>query len=178
MDNIENLKYPIGRFEYGQTYNADINKANIQIVAALPSKLFNVISSLTEDQLETPYRPDGWTIRQTVHHLADSHINAYMRFHSALTVDNPTIAGYAENLWAELPDGKVAPVDWSLQLIKNLHLRWVMLLNSLTETQLERTYYHAGYDRTFVLKEVLGLYAWHSEHHYQHIRRTCDRNGW
>jgi len=175
---MEELKYPIGRFEHGGTYTPETNKSNIQIIGALPSKLFNLVQPLTEEQLETPYRPEGWTIRQTVHHIADSHINAYMRIHSALTSDNPTVAGYKENLWAELPDGKTAPVEWSLQLIKNLHLRWVLLLNSMSEADFERTYYHAGYDKTFVLKEVVALYAWHSEHHYQHIKKLCERNNW
>ena len=125
---MEELKYPIGRFEYGQIYTPEITKANIQIIGALPSKLFNLVQSLSEAQLETTYRPEGWTVRQTVHHITDSHINAYMRCHSAMTADNPTIAGYNESLWAELPDGKTAPVEWSLQLLKNLHLRWVLLL--------------------------------------------------
>lgn len=175
---MENLKYPIGRFEFGKTYNKAETQAQIQTISALPSKLFNVVNVLTEAQLETPYRPGGWTVRQTVHHVADSHINAYTRFKLALTEHNPAIKPYQEGLWAELPDGKGAPVDWSLQLLKYVHLRWVMLLNSLTEQDLERTYFHPETKRVFPLSEVLALYAWHSEHHYEHINQLCIREGW
>jgi uncharacterized damage-inducible protein DinB len=175
---MENLKYPIGRFEFGKTYSKAETNAQIQTISALPSKLFNVVNVLTEAQLETPYRPGGWTVRQTIHHVADSHMNAYMRFKLALTEENPTIKPYEEGLWAELPDGKTAPVGWSLQLLKYVHLRWVMLLNSLTEQDLERTYFHPETKRTFPLSEVLALYAWHSEHHYEHINQLCMREGW
>lgn len=175
---MENLKYPIGRFQLGKSYSMDETKSQIQTISALPSKLFNIVNSLNETQLETPYRPDGWTIRQTVHHIADSHLNAFARFKLALTEDNPTIKPYEEHLWAELADGKTAPVDWSLQLLKYVHLRWIMLLNSLTEAHFQRTYLHPETKRVFPLQEVVALYAWHSEHHYAHIHNLCIREGW
>lgn len=175
---MENLKYPIGRFVSGKTYTEAETRAQIQTISALPSKLFNVINVLNEAQLETPYRLEGWTILQTVHHIADSHMNAYIRFKLALTEENPAIKPYEEVLWAELADGKTAPVDWSLQLLKYVHLRWVMLLNSLTEADLQRTYFHPETKRVFPLREVIALYAWHSEHHYEHINQLCIREGW
>ncbi|MFN8346514.1 MAG: putative metal-dependent hydrolase [Spirosomataceae bacterium] len=175
---MENLKYPIGRFEFGKTYSKAETTAQIQTISALPSKLFNIVNVLTNDQLETPYRPGGWTVLQTVHHIADSHMNAYLRFKWALTEENSTIKPYEEGLWAEFADGKAAPVDWSLQLLKYLHLRWVMLLNSLTERDLERTYFHPESKLTFPLHQVVALYAWHSEHHYEHIHQLCIREGW
>jgi len=175
---MENLKYPIGRFELGKTYTMAETKSQILTISALPSKLLNVVNVLNEAQLETPYRPEGWTVRQTVHHIADSHLNAFARFKLALTEDNPTIKPYEEHLWAELADGKTAPVDWSLQLLKYVHLRWILLLNSLTDADFQRTYLHPETKRIFTLQEVVALYAWHSEHHYEHIHQLCIREGW
>ncbi|AXE18147.1 putative metal-dependent hydrolase [Runella rosea] len=175
---MESLKYPIGRFQTGKTYTMAETQSQIQTISALPSKLFNIVNPLSASQLETPYRPGGWTVTQTVHHVVDSHMNAYIRFKLALTEDNPFIKPYEEALWAELADGKGAPLDWSLQLLKYLHLRWVMLLNSLTETELQRTYFHPETKRVFALQEVVAMYAWHSEHHYEHIHQLCLREGW
>ncbi|MEZ4901080.1 MAG: putative metal-dependent hydrolase [Spirosomataceae bacterium] len=175
---MENLKYPIGRFEFGKTYTMAETKSQILTISALPSKLFNIVNVLNEAQLETPYRPEGWTVRQTVNHIADSHLNAFIRFKLALTEDNPTIKPYQEQLWAELADGKTAPVDWSLQLLKYVHLRWIMLLNSLDKSDFQRTYTHPESKRVFTLQEVAALYAWHSEHHYEHIHQLCIREGW
>lgn len=174
----ESLRYPIGQFEYGKIYTPAETKSQIQTISALPSKLFNAVNPLTEAQLDTPYRPGGWTVLQTVHHVADSHMNAYIRFKLALTEENPSIKPYEEALWAELADGKGAPVDWSLQLLKYVHLRWGVLLNSLTDTDLARTYFHPESKRVFGLREVIAMYAWHSEHHYEHINRLCLREGW
>ncbi|TAF92877.1 MAG: putative metal-dependent hydrolase [Cytophagia bacterium] len=175
---MEHLQYPIGRFEYGQTYTPAQTKSQIQTINALPSKLFNIVNTLNESQLETPYRPNGWTVRQVVNHVADSHMNANIRFRLALTEENPTIKPYEEALWAELPDGKTAPVEWSLQLLKYVHLRWGLVLNSMNEADFARTYFHPETKRRFELREAVALYAWHSEHHYQHIRQLCLREGW
>jgi DinB superfamily len=175
---MQDLRYPIGDFVYGRSYTEVETRAQIMEISALPSKLFNRVNGMTEAQLETPYRPDGWTVRQLVHHIFDSHTNAYTRFKLALTEDNPTIRPYEEQLWAELADGKSAPVDWSLKLLQYLHLRWVVLLNSLTPTDLDRTYYHPGTQKQLTMREVIALYAWHSEHHYEHINQLCVRNGW
>lgn len=170
--------YPIGRFEQDKVYSFANTQAHIQIISALPSKFINVVSGLEESQLETPYRPEGWTVRQTIHHVADSHIHAYMRFKRATTEQNPDVTGYDQDLWANLNDGKSAPVEWSLKFLQYLHLRWVLFMTSLTESDLKRTYYHTGYNRSFTLQEAIALYAWHSEHHYEHINQLCIREGW
>lgn len=174
----EDLRYPIGRFQKQEHYSADEVKSNIQIISAIPSKFMNLLGGWDEEKLDTPYRPDGWTIRQLVHHMADSHMNAYIRFRLALTEDSPTIKPYKENLWAELPDAKSAQVDLSLQLLKYIHLRWVLLMNSMDEADLARTYVNPDTGRIYPLAEVIALYAWHSEHHYQQAFTLAQRNHW
>lgn len=178
MTDLESLRYPIGHFARSETYSADEVKSNIQIISAIPSKFINLLGSWDEEKLDTTYRPDGWTVRQLVHHVADSHINAYVRFRLALTEDNPTIKPYHEDRWAELPDAKSAPVDLSLQLMKQVHLRWVLLMNSMDADDLARTYHHPDTDRSVPLAEVIAMYAWHSEHHYQQAFSLADRMGW
>lgn len=178
MDALEQLRYPIGYFDYGKRYSIQQTKSNIQIISALPSKFINLLGSWDEAKLDTPYRPDGWTVRQLLHHVADSHMNAYSRYRLAMTEDNPTIRPYNEAAWAELPDAKSAPAELSLQLMKYIHMRWVLLLNSLSETDLERTFYHPGSNYTFTLEESIAHYAWHSEHHYQHAFQLAERNKW
>ncbi|NIJ51964.1 YfiT family bacillithiol transferase [Dyadobacter arcticus] len=175
---LEQLKYPIGEFESQDSYTAAEVKSNIQIISALPSKFINLLSNWEDDRLNTPYRPDGWTVRQLIHHVADSHINAYTRCRLAMTEDNPTIKPYEEQLWAELPDAKTAQIELSLQLMRYVHLRWVLLLNSMDETDLARTYTHPATGRVFRLDEVIANYAWHSEHHYQHAFTLAARNNW
>ncbi|OIN58737.1 YfiT family bacillithiol transferase [Arsenicibacter rosenii] len=171
------LRYPIGDFEYGKSYSFEDIKAAIAAIAVLPFNLTELVGKWGDDRLDTPYRPEGWTVRQLVHHIADSHLNAYVRTKLALTEENPTIKGYEEAEWAKLPDSalSVAP---SLVIISNLHLRWVTVLESLTEADFDRTYYHPGYQRSFRLGEVMALYAWHSEHHYQHIYQLAKREQW
>lgn len=174
----QDLRYPIGRFQRNEHYSVDEVKSNIQIISALPSKFMNLLGGWDDEKLDTPYRPDGWTIRQLVHHMADSHMNAYVRFRLALTEDAPTIKPYKENLWAELPDAKSAQVELSLQLLKYIHLRWVLLMNSMDEADLARTYVHPETGRIYPLSEVIALYAWHSEHHYQQAFALGQRNHW
>ena len=175
---LEVLQYPIGRFKASDSYPPEDVRTNIQIISALPSKFINLLGGWTEEQYDTHYRPDGWTIRQLIHHVADSHINAYVRFRLALTENNPTIKPYKEDRWAELPDAKTAQVDLSLQLLKNVHLRWVLLMNSMDAADLARTYTHPETGRTIRLDGVIALYAWHSEHHYQHAFTLAEREGW
>jgi hypothetical protein len=176
--DLEQLRYPIGEFKSQDSYTWAEVKSNIQIISALPSKFINLLGGWDDDKLNTPYRPGGWTVRQLVHHVADSHINAYTRCRLALTEDNPVIKPYEEHLWAELPDAKMAQVELSLQLLRYVHLRWVLLLNSMDEKDLARTYVHPATNRTFRLDEVIANYAWHSEHHYQHAYRLAARNNW
>ncbi len=177
MSDLQDLKYPIGDFVYGQTYSAEETKQHIAIIDELPVKLTELVGKWGDDRLDTPYRPEGWTVRQLVHHVADSHMNAYVRTKLALTETNPTISPYEEGKWAKLPDAALA-VAPSLVILKNLHLRWVTVLEALTGTELSRTYFHPGNQRIFDLREVIALYAWHSEHHYQHAFRLAQRNGW
>jgi hypothetical protein len=176
--DLEQLKYPIGKFIPQDSYTPAEVKSNIQIISALPSKFINLLGNWEIDRLDTQYRPDGWTIRQLVHHVADSHINAYTRCRLAMTEDNPVIKPYEEQLWAELPDAKTAQIELSIQLLRYVHLRWVLLLNSLDETDLARTYTHPASGRVTRLDEVIANYAWHSEHHYQQAFQLAARNNW
>ena len=175
---LEQLKYPIGKFIPKLEYSEANIKSNIQIISALPSKFINLLGNWDAEKLDTPYRPDGWTVRQLIHHVADSHINSYVRFRLALTEDSPTIKTYKEDLWAELPDAKTAQIDLSTQLLRYVHLRWVLLLNSMNEIDFAKTYVHPVSNKIFRLDEVIALYAWHSEHHYQHAYQLAVRNNW
>lgn len=177
MTDLDSLRYPIGNFAYGQPYtHAQVREA-IDQISHLPHRLTELVGKWGDDRLDTPYRPGGWSVRQLVHHVADSHMNAYVRTKLALTEDNPTISPYEEGEWAKLPDSMLS-VSHSLVILSNLHNRWVAVLNGLTEDQFARTYYHPGSQRTFTLGEVTLLYQWHGEHHYQHAYRLAERNGW
>jgi hypothetical protein len=179
MENrdIESLRYPIGKFEYGQSYTFDQTQAHIATIATMPHDLTALVGKWGDDRLDTPYRPGGWTVRELVHHVADSHLNAYVRTKLALTEATPTIKPYEEGEWAKLPDSKLS-IAPSLVILSNLHLRWVTILEALTEADLQRTYYHPASAREFALSEVIALYAWHGEHHYQHARTLGERNNW
>lgn len=174
---LTDLRYPIGEFTARETYSSDETKQHISAIANLPAKLTELVGNWTDDRLNTPYRPDGWTVRQLVHHMADSHINGYVRTKLALTEDNPTVRPYEEGEWANLPDSKldIAP---SLVLLKSLHLRWATTFDSLTEAELQRTFYHPGSNRLFTLAQQAANYAWHGEHHFQHANTLAERNGW
>ena len=161
-------RYPIGRYQPPAVITAEHRAEWIAELQALPGHLTDVISGLTEQQLNTPYRPGGWTVRQVVHHIADSHLNSYTRFRLALTEDSPVIKPYGESLWAELWDAKEAPVAPSLALIEGLHARWTLLLSRLSETDFARTFKHPDIGEVR-LDWTLGLYAWHSRHHVAHI---------
>lgn len=175
--DLDKLRYPIGDFVYGSVFTPEQTQEHIAAIEGLPKKLTDLVGKWADDRLDTPYRPEGWTVRQVVHHLADSHINAYVRVKKALTEENPTISPYEEGDWANQADYRltIAP---SLVILSNLHLRWVTILKTLTTDQLQRTYYHPGSQRIFPVSEVIGLYAWHGEHHYQHIYQLAIRNGW
>lgn len=167
-------RFPIGKFDATNYSSRDENQ---QTIATLPSKLRAAIDGLTDEQLDTPYRDGGWTLRQTVHHVADSHINSLCRFKLALTEDPaPTIRPYHEDRWAELADSRM-PVDVSLKIIEGVHSRWASLLDSMTEDDFAREFVHPETGR-WTLERVLGLYAWHSMHHTAHITAARDRLGW
>ena len=171
------LRYPIGPFKLdGAVSSEDIQRAIAQISEA-PAQLRAAVAGLTPDQLDTPYRPGGWTVRQVVHHVPDSHLNSYCRFKLALTEDEPTIKPYREEQWAELSDSRDTPVEVSLALLESLHQRWVTLLKSLGPTEFERTFRHPAIG-IVTLAQNACLYAWHGRHHTAHVTSLRERMQW
>ncbi|HEY8259504.1 MAG TPA: putative metal-dependent hydrolase [Gemmatimonadales bacterium] len=175
---MEDLRYPIGKFAHAGPLTAADRKACIERIAAAPRSLRAAVAGLTDAQLDTPYRPEGWTVRQVVHHVPDSHLNAYTRLRLALTEPVPTIRPYEEARWAELPDARSGPVEVSLGLLEALHARWVLLLRQLGAGDWPRTFIHPEHRREMTLDELLAMYAWHGEHHVAHITRLRERKGW
>ncbi len=173
---LEDLRFPLGRFEMPAEPIAASTDA-IERIAALPGELRGAVTGLSDEQLDTAYRPDGWTLRQVVHHIADSHLNSYVRFKLAATEDRPRVLLYDEALWAELEDGCRAPVELSLTLLESLHRRWVLFLRSLDEAGLGRTFVHPDYGELTLAQNVL-IYAWHGRHHVAHITGLRHRRGW
>lgn len=169
------LRYPIGRFETPKRINKQELSRCIRVIAGFPKEIAMEVLTLTEEQLSTPYRKDGWTVRQVVHHCADSHMNAFIRCKLALTEESPVIKPYHEGLWAELPDS-ATHLEPSLNLLIGLHERWVILLESLDEEDLKRTYVHPQHERLIPLSEVICLYAWHCRHHLAHITLVTKTN--
>ena len=172
------LWYPIGRFALDGEVSEERRAGWITELSEAPAQLRAAVHGLSDEQLETPYRPGGWSLRQVVHHLPESHLNAYTRFKLALTEDTPTIRQYEEARWAELPDTALTPIGVSLMLLESLHRRWVVLLKSMDEREWRREFYHPEQERTMRLDRVLALYAWHGKHHIAHIVSTRDRMGW
>lgn len=166
---LEQLKYPIGRFQFDEEADESRCQLWISALASLPSELRLAVAGLSDEALDTPYRPGGWTLRQVVHHLADSHANAYIRFKLAVTEEHPHIRPYAEADWAECEDAKFAPIGVSLDLLNALHQKLVLFLKTLKLEDFERTYFHPEHQKTFNLKYLLGLYAWHGAHHLAQI---------
>jgi hypothetical protein len=166
---MEHLKYPVGKFEYGKSYSYADNQKHISTIEAFPNELKELVAQLTPSQLKKSYRENGWTACQIIHHIADSHINAYIRTKLTLTEDAPTIKPYDQDLWANMEDGKNAPIEISLSIIEKIHQRWVILLRTLSAADLQRKYVHPEYNREFKLNELLALYAWHGKQHYAHL---------
>ncbi|HYM20032.1 MAG TPA: bacillithiol transferase BstA [Candidatus Kapabacteria bacterium] len=171
------LRYPIGEFEPKDSYSIAERAANITTIRELPQKLVRAVETLNDSQLDTPYRDGGWTVRQVVHHLPDSHMNAFIRQRLALTENNPTIKPYDEAQWATFTDNTRAPVALSLSLISGLHERWALMLESLTEEQLHRTYEHPE-SGVWTLEQSIADYAWHCDHHLAHITELKKRMNW
>lgn len=176
--SIEELKYPIGKAHLPDEIDADLIKQWIQILERFPEKLTDLVQNLDEIQLDTPYREGGWTIRQVVHHLVDSHTNSYIRFKWTLTEEKPLIKAYFEDRWAELADSKEAPVEMALQSLRALHAKWTWLLRRLDDKQLKRCFVHPEGNKRVSLEQNIGIYAWHSEHHYAHIENLLKRKNW
>jgi hypothetical protein len=171
------LRYPIGKFKYeGPPTPEQRQELHLHIEQA-PARLRAAVKGLSEEQLDTPYRPDGWTVRQVAHHIPDSHMNAYVRFKLALTEDEPLIKPYAEDRWARLADTQATPVEVSLTLLDSLHNRWVRLLRLLQPEDWKRTFRHPDLGLV-TLEKNLALYAWHGRHHVAHIENLRERKGW
>ncbi len=166
---MDKLRYPIGRYAFIPDYSDVTISAWIDVIEAFPHDLNTLIGKMSESQLGEQYRPDGWTVRQVVHHVADSHINAYVRFKKVITEDTPTVQPYAQPDWAKLEDGLNADVQISLDLLLALHRRWVIFLRSLNPEDFERTYLHPEHGGENKLVYMLGLYAWHCRHHLAHV---------
>ncbi|MBT2738462.1 YfiT family bacillithiol transferase [Bacillus sp. ISL-7] len=170
------MKYPIGKFQFDGDITKGVTKDWINEIEELPSLLRDAVKYLDNEQLDTPYRSGGWTLRQVIHHLADSHMNAYVRFKLALTEEKPVIKPYDETKWAELSDYKL-PIDISLSLLEALHKRWTNLLRSLSPADMEKTFIHPDSGEVSVGKNI-GIYAWHGRHHLAHITSLCSRKSW
>lgn len=170
------LRYPVGPFKIEGEISSELISGWITEIENAPRLLREAVKDLQDDQLDTPYRPGGWTVRQVVHHLPDSHLNSYVRLKLALTEERPVIKPYQENKWAELADSNL-PVEVSLQLMEALHSRWVSILRTLTTSELEKTFYHPESGENSIAK-MIALYAWHSRHHIAHITTLRERMVW
>lgn len=171
------FQYPIGKFQPpGKVSNQD-RQTFIQQIGEAPAALWSAVTGLSEEQLDTPYRDGGWTVRQVVHHLADSHMNAFVRFKLAMTEDQPAVKTYEQQLWAELPDAKTVPVAVSLNLVDSLHKRFAVLLRAMAASDFARTLNHPELG-VVPLDQYLALYAWHGRHHVAHITSLRERKGW
>jgi len=175
---LEYLRFPIGHFNCPEMITQDHLNTWIYVLETFPENLKNIVNNLSQEQLDTSYREGGWTIRQVVHHVADSHHHSYVRFKWALTEDKPVIKYYYEQLWAELNDAKTAPIDLSLNHLSAVHAKLVYLLKGLTNEQLSKVFIHPEHNEEVVLKKNVGIYAWHSQHHFAHIKNLLDRKGW
>jgi hypothetical protein len=176
-DQAIDPRYPIGKY-LPQPYSEEQMKEWLNDIKFLPTSLENAILNLDEAQLNTPYREGGWKIKQVVHHLADSHMNAYIRYKLALTEDNPTIKPYKEKLWAELQDSENLPVNISLTLLHALHARWHETIRHLKKDDWNRTIFHPEHKKEISLWHMLGMYSWHGKHHVAHITAAKEKNGW
>ncbi|AWX43450.1 Putative metal-dependent hydrolase [Flagellimonas maritima] len=175
---LEKLRYPIGKYIIPESITEKQLEEWITILENLPQRLTAMVTSLSDGQLETPYRPGGWTVRQLIHHISDSHHHSYIRFKWALTEDKPIIKPYFEKEWAELFDAKSAPIQMSLDHLKAVHAKLVYLLKGLTKENLQRKFIHPDGNTETTLEENVGRYAWHGSHHSAHIKNLIDKEGW
>ncbi|MCA6066357.1 putative metal-dependent hydrolase [Chryseobacterium sp. RG1] len=178
MNNIDQKRFPIGEFLQPENITREQLTDAIDTISDFPKRLKKLVENMSDEQLDTPYREGGWTIRQVINHLADSHINSFTRFKLALTEDNPTIKPYEEAKWAELADSVTMPIKPALRMIKGTHQRWSVLLKSLSEEQFNRTFHHPEQNINYTLKNSATLYAWHCNHHFAHIENLKNEKGW
>ncbi len=174
----DNTKYPVGEFIHPEKTSEEHINGWIEEIEKFPAILRATVDNWSREQLSTKTKPDGWMVVQVIHHLADSHMNSFIRFKLALSEDNPTIKPYAEDRWAELADGKDLDVEDSLQILDGLHKRWVILLRSLYIKDLQKTFFHPEHKKRFFLDATIGLYAWHGRHHLGFIQNLKTRMGW
>jgi len=177
QQELDLLRYPIGRFVKPSGPSKELISQHIEIISQYPALLKKEAAGLTAEELKLTYRPDGWNISQVIHHTADSHMNAFVRFKLALTESTPTIKPYRENLWAQLPDTTDVPIEASLKILEGLHFRWVTLLRTLSEEDLEKKYFHPEQKKESALFDVLALYAWHCRHHLAHVQQAKRLRG-
>ena len=174
---IEHLRFPVGRFIVPKEYSAELIKERIASIKNFPSKLGPLVQDLNQDELQLIYRPEGWNISQVVHHLADSHMNAYIRFKLALTEDKPMIKPYLQGLWASCSDSNSFPIESSIQILTGLHARFAQLLESMSTKDLDRVFVHPEWNKELPIKMNICLYAWHGEHHFAHINNALKYKG-
>lgn len=175
--NLESLKFPIGKFKKPNFISENEIKPWIKVIENFPDKIIKITNNLSIIELNWKYRPQGWTIKQVVHHCADSHMNSFIRFKLTLTEENPIIKPYEEAKWAELSDGNSDTIHSSIQIIVGVHSRWTLLLKSLSEKDLQKKFIHPENNKMYSLEEVIGIYAWHCEHHLAHIEQAITNKG-
>jgi len=175
---LEKSRYPIGKFLGPESYSKEFLANKIVEIATFPARLRQEVVHLTNEQLDTPYREKGWTIRQVIHHCAESHMNCYIRIKWTLTEENPVIKYYHEDLWSALEDSLTMPIEPTLSLLDGLHYRLAYIMNGLSTFDLEKSFIHPEHGTSFQLKEIIGIYAWHGNHHLAHITELKKRNNW
>ncbi|PXY40103.1 putative metal-dependent hydrolase [Flavobacterium cheongpyeongense] len=176
--NLEQLKYPIGKLETPAEYTSRYIANKINEIATFPERLKKETLHLSDKELDTPYRPEGWTVRQVIHHCAESHMHCYIRIKWALTENNPLIKAYDETLWCELPDNLQMPIESTLNLLDGLHFRIAYILKNLSKTDLEKSFIHPENNSEIKIKQMIGLYAWHGNHHLAHITSLKKYKNW
>lgn len=175
--NLESLKFPIGKFQFDPDVSNDKVEEWINTIATFPKKIISLTQLLSVEELNWRYRPEGWSIKQVIHHMADSHMNALIRIKLALTEDSPIIRPYEEALWAQLNDGINNDISSSLKIIEGIHEKWSFLLNHISNEDWDKMYFHPQHQRLFSVKEGLGIYDWHCHHHLKHIQQALDNKG-
>lgn len=176
--DLEKLKYPIGKFEFPKEYNSEYLLDKILEIESFPERLKQETLHLNDEQLNTPYRPDGWTVRQVIHHCAESHMNCFIRIKWALTENNPVIKPYDETLWSELPDNLKMPIQPTLTLLEGLHIRLTYIMRNLSDEDLEKSFIHPENNSEYKIKQLIGTYAWHGNHHLAHITALKKYKNW
>ena len=177
MSDIKKLRYPIGEFQFDADVTAEKREQYTTDYAAIPYALESAVAGLTDERLDTPYRDEGWTVRQVVHHLADSHMNAYVRFKLVLTEDEPRVHSTDQEAWAELADARTAPVESSIELFRLLHGRWIIAIQALSPENYQRTFWHPWWE-TVSIEFLVQSYIWHGRHHIAQITSLRERMGW